>query len=287
MENNNFFNKDVVRIKYLMTEQIFLGGPSMGMSSPQRTSETFNWIKTWDANDWLNFVEATTGILGSIPSPASPFLLGISLGAGLVNAKLYYDGGDPYTAGLYLAFSIIPAASLIKQLKYSKTFMRLGKGGSMKILEKVKSGTATNLEKNMAKDLIEEIAPASNELGKEVVKQTISKILLELPKKSLISIVKLCSIMYKIGLFGLKAGVVMGGTFLSYDLIYKALNYKNQKNMSIREKNEMVKLYDFIMNNEEEIKKLSVDEIKKNERYLIDNSDKFLTIDTTYDTSFK
>jgi hypothetical protein len=286
MYTNNLLQEETERIKNLISEQTFLGGPAMGIVSPRNTLKTFNWIKTWDNRDWLNFVEMTTGILGSIPSPASPFLLGISIGAGIANAKLYYDGGDPYTAGLYLAFSVIPVASLIKQLKFSKTFMRLGKDGSVKLLEKIKSGTATASEQKMAKDLVREIGPVSNELGKEVVRQTISKILSELPKKSLSFVIKLCLMMYNLGVFGIRAGVTIGGTFLSYDLMYRALNYKNKKNMSLREKNEMAKVYNFIVNNEDEIKTLSIDDIKKNQSSLLEHSNSFISIDTTHEIKF-
>ena len=81
------------RIKSLMSEQItLLGGPSIPMTSPKNAMNTYNWLKTWDKHDWLNFVEATSTILAMIPQPAapitSPILFGIGLTAGVANAKL-------------------------------------------------------------------------------------------------------------------------------------------------------------------------------------------------------
>jgi hypothetical protein len=287
---NNLLQKETERIKDLMSEQIFLGGPAMGLSSPKNVMGTINWMKSWDKHDWLNFVEITTSLLAVIPQPAapvtSPILLGISTGAGVANAVGYFKEGDKYTAGLILAFSIIPAGQLISTLKGSKAFMKLGPAKSIQVINAVKSGTATANEVKIAQELVKEVAPHADKLAKQTMTYTIKKTLQELPKKSLSFVIKLCLIMYRLGVFGIKAGVTIGGTFLSYDLMYRALNYKNKKNMSLREKNEMAKSYDLIMNNEDEIIKLSVDDIKKNESSLLEHSDSFISIDTTHEIKF-
>lgn len=287
---NNLLHKETERIKDLMFEQIFLGGPAMGLTSPKNVMGTINWMKSWDKHDWLNFVEITTSLLAVIPQPAapitSPILLGISTTAGVANALEYFKEGDKYTGGLMLAFSVIPAGQLVKTLRGSKTYMRLGTAKSIEVINAAKSGTATSSELKIAQELVEEIAPHADELAKQTITYTIKKTLQELPKKSLSFVIKLCLIMYRLGVFGIKAGVTIGGTFLSYDLMYRALNYKNKKNMSLREKNEMAKSYDLIMNNEDEIIKLSVDDIKKNESSLLEHSDSFISIDTTHEIKF-
>ena len=49
----------------------------------------------------------------------------------------------------------------------------------------------------------------------------------------------------------------------------------------------MVKLYNLIMNNEDEIKNKLVQEIKNVEPLIIKNSDIFISIDTTYPIKFQ
>jgi hypothetical protein len=289
MPANSSLIKETERIKVLMSEQItFLGGPSI--ISPKNAVKTFDWVKTWDKHDWLNFVEITTALLAAIPQPASPvtspILLGVSTTAGLTNAALYFKEGDPYTGGLMLAFSVIPVASLIKTLKGSKIFMRLGYKESMRIINAAKAGTATAEEFKLAKKLVEDIAPYADELGKETVKYTIKEYLEQLPKRSLKFILKLFIRMSKLGVFGIKEGILIAGTFYTYDKIYRALNYKNEKNLSTRDKNQLVKLYNIIIDNEEEIKKQMIEDAKKVAPQIEKNNKLFFSINTTHELEF-
>jgi hypothetical protein len=273
-----------------MSEQIFLGGPAMGLTSPKNVTKTIDWIKSWDKHDWLNFVEITTALLSAIPQPAapitSPILLGISTTAGVANAVEYFKEGDKYTGGLILAFSVIPAGQLISTLKGSKTYMGLGTAKSIKLINAAKSGTATSSELKIAQELVREIGPHADELAKQTMTYTIKKTLQELPKMSLNFILKLCIGMVKLGVFGIKEGIVIAGTFFTYDKIYKALNYKNKKNLSIREKNGLVKTHNILWGNKEEIKKQLIEEIKSIEPQLQKNQQKFFSIDTTYEIKF-
>jgi hypothetical protein len=283
MRAENLLYTETERIKFLMSEQIFLGGPAMAISSPKNVIKTTNWISTWDKHDWLNFVEITSAILSSIPQPlspiTSPILLGVSTTAGLANARLYFKEGDPYTGGLMLAFSVIPGVSLLRTLKGSKVFMRLGYKESIRLINAAKTGTATAEEFKLAKELITDIAPYANELGKETVKHTIKESLKQLPKKSLQFIIKLCLVMFKLGVFLIKEGIIIAGTFYTYEKIYKALNYKNEKNLSLREKNELVKLHNTIMKNKEEVKNTGIEELNKSEPLIQKNPNLFISID--------
>lgn len=270
-----------------LNEQV-VGGvlPFNPMHTYKNIKKIGDWVGTWDKKDWLTFVELTSGVLGAIPSPASPILLGISMGAGIANAKIYYDEGDVYGAGLYLTFTLLGAGALIKILRNSKTFMSLGQKRSLELIQKVNSGAATEAEKKTMKSLIEEIGPSTKELAKETSKEIVKRILTELPKKGLMYVLKLCIAMSKLGVFGIKEGIVISGTFLAYDKIYKALNYKNEKNLSVREKNELVQLYRFIVSNKEEITDLMVNEIEKVEPAMMENAKTLMSIDTTYQLKF-
>jgi len=291
MDRNNLLHKETERIKILMSEQIFLGGPAMGLTSPKNVANAIDWVKSWDKHDWLNFVEITTALLSAIPHPAapitSPILLGISTTAGVANAVEYFKEGDKYTGGLMLAFSIIPAGELVKILRGSKTYMRLGTAKSIEVINAAKSGTATSSELKIAQELVEEMAPHADELAKQTMTYTIKKTLQELPKMSLNFILKLCIGMVKLGVFGIKEGIVIAGTFFTYDKIYKALNYKNEKNLSVREKNGLVNLYNIIWGNKEEIKNKLIEEVRRVEPEMQKHQKVFLSIDTTAPLIFK
>jgi len=239
-----------------------------------------NKLKTWNTQDWLSFIELTSGLLGLIPSPATPFLLGISMGAGVANAKILWDKGDHYTAGLYMAFSVLPASTLIKSLRNSKLFMRLGQKNSLKLIEKVGEGTATAAEKEMVQQLTKDAATVAKTLEKEVTKQIIGNILSELPKKSLMFIINILRGMVKLGVFGITQGIIIEGTFYTYDKIYKALNYKNEKFLSEREKSEAFQLFNIIKEKEPEVKKSAIGVVKGAEDKILQNSELFATIDT-------
>jgi hypothetical protein len=284
ISEKNFLESE--RIRYLMVEQSpAITSASLGMT--YAAPKIVDWIKTWDHHDWLGFVEITTGILGSIPSPASPALLGVSLGVSIVDAITYFQEDDPYTGGLVLAFSVLPAGQLIRILRTSKTFMKLGSKKSIDLIKKVKSGKANSSEISTAKKLVEEIAPQSEQLGKATIKQVIQNKILFLSKQSLNVILKFCMAMVKLSIFGIKAGIVIGGTFYTYDEIYKAVNYKNVEMLKSREKNKLVQLRNYITNNEDEVKESLIKNVKDVESAIEKHSSQFLTIDTSYKIEFK
>lgn len=269
-----------------INEQFF--GPIMTHHTMKGFGKIADWIETWDKKDWLTFIELTTGLLALIPTPATPVLFAISSAAGLANAKVHWDEGYKYEAGLMIAFSLLGAGALVSVLKNSKVFMKLGKEGSKKLIEKAISGTATNTEKKMLKQLVEEITPVADDLAKATIKETIRRFIIELPKKSTKFLIGLLATMYKIGKFGVKEGIVIAGTFLAYDKIYLALNHDNIEGLSNRDKNGLVKIYKLIKNNEQVVRQDSFEEFKKAEPKIEKNYSDFVKInaDTTYEFKF-
>lgn len=114
-----------------------LGGPSLfNLSSGLKV---YNWFKSFDRHDWASFVEITTGVLGMIPTPASPVLLGISVAAGLTDAAFYFNEGDPYMGGLMIALAILPMAEFIKAVPAAKPILEKGSDYVKDLLKKARS----------------------------------------------------------------------------------------------------------------------------------------------------
>jgi hypothetical protein len=255
---------DIIKMRGLMFEQ----SPAMmslSASMVDDAPEFIEWIKTWDHHDWLGFISITSGILGSIPSPASGALLSISLGTGALDAYYYFKEDDPYTGGLILAFSIIPAGQLIRLANKvgMKTFLGLGRKKSVELLEKAASGTANATERKTAENIVKESAKAADELAKLTMMATINNIIAELGKKSLNFVLKFLILLYRLNIYTLKAGIIIAGTFYSYDTLYKALNYKNIKNLDVRERNSLVQLHNLIVGDEKKINEMLIQNLKE------------------------
>jgi len=285
MNKNYLLYKETERIKVLMSEQIFLGGPTIGFS-PKNAVKTIDWMKTWNKHDWLSFIEVTSGILGMVPTPATPILMFISTAAAVSNATGYWKEGHHFEAGLILSFSLLSTGVLINLLKNSEIFMKLGAKGSTELIENVASGTASRAEQEMAKKLVKEITPVADKLAKETSKEIVKRFIAELPKKSLIELIKILRGISKLGIYGIKEGVVIAGTFITYDKMYRALNYKNEKNLSERDKNQLVNLYQLIFNNQDEIQQSMLREVKKAQPKLFENPDTIIHNDTTFKITF-
>lgn len=73
------------------------------------------FLKDWDAHDWLETAELVTGVIGMFPFP--PVALAgnlLSMGFGIANAKLYADEGNNYDASIALAFALIPGPEVVR-----------------------------------------------------------------------------------------------------------------------------------------------------------------------------
>jgi hypothetical protein len=75
----------------------------------------------------------------------------ISLGIELGNAALYANEGDDYTAGLSLAFSLIPAGQLIRRVPAIKN---MTKGGLRSLMKKVSNPKTAKTLSQSEKELM-------------------------------------------------------------------------------------------------------------------------------------
>lgn len=230
----------------------------------EKQSDVFRSIAQSNAHDWLMLISLTSGILGMIPSPASPFLLGIAITADIADAWKYYGEGDKYTAGLLLSLSIIPGHQLWSQLKLARNFKKLGSDGVKRLVNKQKLGTITREEKKLLKLAIEELVSESDvlvKLTKEAVNQTLIK---GLANKSLKFLV---NFLYLLGTLGVGAGVlglIIGGTYYLFDEIYLAVFAGNQKELDVRKYGKVQQLIALIKKDENYFKEALIHELEMN-----------------------
>jgi hypothetical protein len=220
--------EETERIKVLMSEQVtFLGGPSMGLTSPERVLKLTNWIKTWDKHDWLTFIDVTATVVGLIISgPAAPIFLGIALSASIADSIEYFKDGDPYMGGIILALSIIPGGELVNILRKQS---KLGPKKTIEILKKVASGQASKEEKIVAKEIVSEFGKNSEKVAELVQKNLVKKFLENFVKLPLRVMIQIIVLLIHTGKAVGKLGIVLGGIYYTYDEIYLGLNYLSEK----------------------------------------------------------
>ena len=219
-----------------------IGGLSMsGIFNPSFGINTYNWFKSFDRHDWASFIEITTGLLGMIPTPASPILLGISVGAGLTDAAFYFSEGDPYMGGLMVALAILPMGEFIKAVPGGKKTLEKGSSYVRNLFKKVRSLSGkkglSQAEKQAikeAEELIGQVAKNSDELAKSVAKKTVSNVIegvIKLSGKALWGTVTLLS---KLSWAIAKPFVLVSGIYYTYDEIYLALYGSDKDKMKLR-----------------------------------------------------
>jgi hypothetical protein len=245
-----FIKEEIDRINHLMglfsiDEQSvggipLLGGPS-GLLDPLMGIKAYNWFKSFDRHDWASFIEVTTGILGMIPSPASPILLGISVAAGLTDAAFYFDDGDPYMGGLMVALAILPAAEFIKAVPGAKPILSKGSSYVENLLKKARSLSGKKGLKRAEKEvveeteiLIEEVAKNADELAEAVAKKTVSNVIEGVIKLSGRALWATVTLLSKLSWAIAKPFVIVAGIYYSYDEVYLALYGSDEEKMKIR-----------------------------------------------------
>ena len=176
-----------------------------------------------------------------IPTPASPILLGISVGAGLTDAAFYFSEGDPYMGGLMVALAILPMGEFIKAVPGGKKTLEKGSSYVRNLFKKVRSLSGkkglSQAEKQAikeAEELIGQVAKNSDELAKSVAKKTVSNVIegvIKLSGKALWGTVTLLS---KLSWAIAKPFVLVSGIYYTYDEIYLALYGSDKDKMKLR-----------------------------------------------------
>lgn len=205
-----------------------------------------------DAHEVTTVIEIGTLLLGLIPSPLSPLLLGISTAAGLADAGLYYAEGDTYMGSMMLALEIIPGGELFSVLKKGKTTSKLGVEGTKEIMQKglknelqdeVAQATYKNVTQELQGSVGKEIAQKAetkivNNMSTEM-SQNFAKLSFKDKLKAFTKIVELCwNTMGKIPQMILK----VGGTAITIDKLYLAINGRDES----RQNSDIRRLYYYL-----------------------------------------
>jgi hypothetical protein len=138
--------------------------------------------KKLDPHDALTFFSLVADFVPVIGPVLSAGLLGL-------DAKLYYDEGDYYMAGLVAAFAAMPAIGAFAKLGITPLIKKLGPSGFKKFAEKIintKSGSIvkfTDSERELLKALGSNPKLIKQELQKYFAKKAVSKTALKATAK--------------------------------------------------------------------------------------------------------
>lgn len=219
----------------------------------------YDWFSSLDAHDWLSLIEISTGVLGMIPTPLSPLLLGISTLSGVADAALYYSEGDKYMSGMMFILSVIPGGELFKCFKGSKVFAKRGVKGTKELIKKYKSGA--KLTKNQINDLIDlgkTFADNSVVIKKSLIKELTEKLIVGLSKKTPKYLINLILILKKLGVIKLSEIVLpVGGLIYGFDKLYlyvfRDSVLSNQSELDNRTRNELRAMINKLLGYDKEV----------------------------------
>jgi len=192
--------------------------PKTSQGYKEYSDLTQPWAKI-DSHILLPILSFALYMSAPITGPVGPAL---AIALEVADAAVYSSEGDDFSAGLTLAFALIPFGELVTNIpgvkKYGKKFV-------MEALKKAKLG------KKLSKveiEVVEQVSKSSKELTKranqELIKKTVSKTFSKLPLKSKISKFRELQIKYP-KTFGLAStGIQIGGIFYSWCQIAKTYN---------------------------------------------------------------
>ncbi len=240
-------------------------------------TEIGTWIKTWDKHDWLGFLEiaatavALTSPMGWVALGAS----GLALTFGGVNAATYFQEGDNYMGGMTVFFSLIPGIQLVKQFK---TIAKYGPERAFQAMKVVEAGKGTPLQKQIAKEVSEELGEKGNVVNKMVFRKLKSEFFKSIKQSGLKTKAALLAVAKKAGYAGL-IGLSFAGSFYLWDTIYGLIG-KNEK--EIDEKSPLRALWKYVNQNPEKIEETADNQIETTEK-ATDTMEKLKSLQITED----
>jgi hypothetical protein len=290
-EGKYLYETEIERIQSLMgvnavNEQINIGNLLNPIGI--RSMKTALWMRTWDTHDWLTFVDITSGLLGSIPSPASGVLLGISTAACLADGGLWSYEGDVYMGGLVLSFCLIPAGELALMSPRIARSIAKGKKTALDTIEKgrelAKKRTLTEAEKAIVKEadeLMSELSKNATKIAKATQKNFATKFIANVIAKGGKAILGTALLLSKMSWAIGRPFVLLGGIYYTYDEIYLALYGTDEQKMQLRNNSGFQKLVRFlklVANQEKAIDEASA-YIQGNASPIAEHSSEIVTVD--------
>jgi hypothetical protein len=212
-------------------EQVLTG---VGILRPDTAFNFNKWIKSFDSHDWLTTVQLALVFLGFFTAGATSVIaMGLAGIAGLAEAKLYFDEGDPYMGTVMLILGLIPGDEILKLPGIGEVVKKYGIKGVKNLIKKNKEGvTLTSTEIKDLKKLGEGIVSDSKQI-KQLFNSSIKrKILLNFSKNSTKWLLNLL-LMYR----KTKAPVWVAGTWIPFDYLYIYVFRDDIEKMNLRDKN--------------------------------------------------
>ena len=237
----------------------------------------YQWFSTFDSHDWLSLIEISSGLLGLIPTPLSPFLLGISLAAGLSDAGVYYSEGDPYMGTLMLILAVIPGGELRTVIKGSKALNKRGAKGCIELIKKYKKGIKLTSEE--LDDLTKLGVNMSKNAGevKRLLKINITKNMIKtLGGKSTKYLMNLLLFLKKIGVIKLgDITLTVGGATYAFDKLYlyvfRDSIFANKEFLDKRTTNDLRYLTNKLLGYDKEVKEYILAKTEESLKKIIDS----------------
>lgn len=265
--------------------------PATPWSDTKTLGDLIDWTETWNISDWATFAEIAFTVGSIFTGPFAPAMLSVAASIGIANgADQIVSGKDPYNGGLMIAFTIIGMDWWNKILnpKYTKTLFEMGgPKEAVKLLKVVESGSATSKQKKLAEKMISELAPVSEEIAKKTLSETFKLWIKSLGKMSLKTILTIILCAGKLGIELSKLGLVIGGVFYTFDIIYLALTHEKSESREIRNNNSLAVLKDKVLGNEEQYKIQMIGILESQlENLNDDQKSKIMMIDTAKVTSY-
>ena len=248
-KDKNLHETEIERIQSLMgvnvlNEQIGLNNLSAWGLSPGGllSTKTALWMRTWDAHDWLTFVDVTAGLLGLIPyPPTAAVFLGISTAACLADGGLYFYQDDDYMAGLVLSFCLIPASELALMSPRMARSVAKGKKATLDTIKKgrelAKKRTLTEAEKAIVKEadeLMSELSKNTAKIAKLTQKNFVTKFITNVITKGGKALFSTALLLSKMSWALGRPVLELGGVYYTFDEVYLAMYGSDKEKMKLR-----------------------------------------------------
>jgi hypothetical protein len=225
------YNVSKTLTENITNEQVLTG---IGILRPDTSLNFSNWIKSFDTHDWFTTIQLSLMFLGFFTGGiTSVIALGLAGAAGLAEAKLYFDEGDPYMGTLMLIFGLIPGDEILKLPVIGEVVKKYGVKGVKELIKKNKEGVKlTSNEIKDLKKLGEGIASESGQLN-QLFKSNIKKrLLLEFSKKSTKWLLNFLLMFRKT-----RVPIWIAGTWIPFDYLYIYAFRDDIQKMNLRDKN--------------------------------------------------
>lgn len=225
------YNVSKTLTENITNEQVLTG---IGILRPDTSFNFTNWIKSFDSHDWFSTIQVALMFLGFFTGGVTSVIaIGLAGVAGLAEAKLYFDEGDPYMGTLMLILGLIPGDEILKLPGIGEVVKKYGVKGVKELIKKNKEGV--KLTSNEIKDLkklgegIVSDAGQINQLFKSNIKK---RVLLNFSKKSTKWLLNFLLMFRKT-----KAPIWIAGTWIPFDYLYIYAFRDDIQKMDLRNKN--------------------------------------------------